>query len=141
MLEMIQLQDIKNNYYSKSEGDSTFIPKSENIIVHDMAVEGSTITIDSSVSSSHSLNVTGAVTINFTGFTVGKRSGVLLDLKNGGSFGITFGGGTFNWIFNDGTFKSSIAAAGYILKSDATSDFVLVWSDDGGANLYGRVAR
>jgi hypothetical protein len=141
-LELTQLEKIKNTRYSKLDADYLFIPKTEEVQVHSMVTEGANVTIDAKSRVSHSINVVANLTLTLAGFVAGSRSSVMIDVTNGGNFVITFAGGTtFNWIGIGGVFYASPSAAGVNLKIDGTSDFIILWSDDGGTNVFGKVMR
>jgi lysophospholipase L1-like esterase len=45
-----------------------------------------------------------------------------------------------NWVKSDGTFTTTFASSGVTLQSSGT-DFVMLWTRDGGTTIYGKVIR
>ena len=77
--------------------------------------------IDLADGSYHTMTVTGAFTISFTGWPTGKVGSVIVKFVNGGSQVITWPG--------------AIAGTDPVLQAAGT-DFVTVWTDDDGTTLY-----
>lgn len=63
---------------------------------------------------------------------------MLIELVNGGAFAFTWP--TINWVKSDGTFTTSFASCGVTLQSSGI-DWVLLWTRDSGATIYGKVMR
>lgn len=83
--------------------------------------------------------VLGAVSFTFTNWPDSTMSGMMmLELVNGGAFAITWP--TINWMLADGTFTQVFSSNGTPLQSAGT-DFVMLWTRDGGATVYGKVVR
>jgi len=47
---------------------------------------------------------------------------------------------TVNWVKSDGTFTTTFSLNGVTLQAAGT-DFILLWTDDGGTTVYGKVLR
>lgn len=85
------------------------------------------------------LTVTGAFTLSTSGWPPSGRLGELsLELVNGAAFGVTWP--TINWVKQDGTTTTSFASNGVALQASGT-DWILLWSRDGGTTIYGKVMR
>lgn len=95
--------------------------------------------LDFSAASHQRLAVTGAFTLSTTGWSAaGQTCELLLELVNGAAFVVTWP--TINWVKADGTTTTSFASNGVTLQAAGT-DWVLLWTRDGGATIYGRVCR
>lgn len=78
-------------------------------------------------------------TLSFTNWpTTGKTGEIFLELVNGASKVVTWP--TINWVKPDGTTTTSFATNGVNLQTSGT-DFVLLWTRNGGTTIYGRVMR
>ena len=77
-------------------------------------------------------------------FTNVPSSGTLytaiLQLDNGGSYTITWST-AINWVAPDGTTTTSLATAGVTLNTGSYSDWILLWTEDGGTTWFGKVMR
>ena len=93
-------------------------------------------TCDYTAGSHQKLTVTGAFVMNaVTNWPPSGNTGeLLLELVNGASSAITWtmAGTTQRWWKRDGTEVATYAASGYALKAAGT-DWILMWSTDGGA--------
>ena len=93
-------------------------------------------TINYAAATHQKLTVTGAFVMNaVTNWPTSGRTGeLLLELVNGASSAITWtmSGTTQKWWKRDSTEAASYAASGYALKASGT-DWILMWSTDGGA--------
>lgn len=82
---------------------------------------------------------TGAQTLSITGWLAsGLLSELLIEGVNLGAATITWP--TINWIKSDGTTTTTFSSNGVTLQSSGT-DFVLLWTRDGGTTIYGKVTR
>lgn len=85
------------------------------------------------------LQVSGTVSIATTNWAAtGTECSMLLALINGGSATLTWP--AINWIKSDGTVTTVFASNGVTLQVAGT-DFVLLWSLDGGTTIYGKIIR
>lgn len=82
--------------------------------------------------------VSGAFTLTTSGWVAGRLCEAMIELVNGAAFAITWP--TINWVKTDGSFTTTFSANGVTLQTSGT-DFVLLWSRDGGATIYGKVVR
>lgn len=99
-----------------------------------------TQTFDVSAASMQGMTVTGSITIALTGWPAAGVLGELcIELVNGGAFIITWPA-TVRWIRPDGTFTTDFLAAQQPLLASGT-DFVFLWSRDGGSTIWGKVLR
>jgi hypothetical protein len=64
---------------------------------------------------------------------------LLLEIQSGGFYGFDMGS-SVNWIKADGSSTLSFSASGYTLQSSGT-DFVLLWTRNGGSKVWGRIMR
>ena len=85
------------------------------------------------------LQVGGALTIAVTGFPpTGIFTEMVVMLVNGGSATITWP--TINWVTSDGSTTTTFSLNEIILQVVGT-DWVMLWSLDGGTTVFGRVIR
>jgi len=102
-----------------------------------------TQTLDYTAGSHQKITATGTFTIALSNFPPSGNLGeMLLELVNGGSQTITFP--TINWIKPDGTTTTSIstylaANTGRTALQTSGTDFIVLWSRDGGTTVYGRL--
>ncbi|MHB8808970.1 MAG: hypothetical protein ACYC9M_03015 [Desulfobulbaceae bacterium] len=98
-----------------------------------------TQTLDYTSGSHQKITATGAHTIATSNWPPSGNLGeLLLELVNGGAYTITWP--TVNWIKTDGTTTTTFSANGVTLQASGT-DFIVLWSRDGGATIYGKVIR
>lgn len=97
----------------------------------------STQTFDVSAAGHQKLTVGGALTMAFTNWPAGFGE-VLIELVNGGAHTVTWP--TIKWLKPDGSYVTTFGSTGVVLNSTDT-DFVLIWSPNGGTTLYGKVMR
>jgi hypothetical protein len=101
-----------------------------------------TVTFDYSGGSCQRLQVSGVLTIALSNFPPSGNLGVMqIELVNGGSASVTFP--SINWVKLDGTFTTSISTyltniSRNVLQASGT-DFIMVWSRDGGATVFGKI--
>ncbi len=82
------------------------------------------------------LTVGGALTVAYAGWpATGIYADIEVQLVNGGAFVVTWP--TVNWFIGDGTSSTTFANMLVTLQAAGTN-FVLVWTTDGGTTLYGR---
>lgn len=70
----------------------------------------------------------------------GKSATMLLELTNAGLAPSITWPAAGKWVLANGTFSSSFAATGVTLQASGT-DFVLLWTRDGGITVYMKVLR
>jgi hypothetical protein len=100
-------------------------------------VTSGTVTFDASVSLKQKLTVTGAITIAFSGWPSASSYGEIeIQLVNGGT---NVSWPTINWLKGDSTSSTTFSTMGVTLQASGTN-FVIVWSSDGGSTLYGSAA-
>lgn len=100
---------------------------------------GTTSALDYTNGSHQRWAPTGTVTLSVTNW---PASGVLGELL---IEGINLGGATItwptiNWIKSDGTTTTTFASNGVTLQSSGT-DWVFLWTRDGGTTVYGKIVR
>ncbi|GEM_PF-5170293 len=86
-----------------------------------------------------SITVGGALTVALAGWpAAGNEALLMLKITNGGSAVVTWPAG-INWMKTDGsgTYTTTFP---YTLQTTGV-DFALLWSDDGGTTVYGKVLR
>lgn len=82
---------------------------------------------------------TGAHSVSFTNWPpTGNLGTLIIKAVNFGAYTITWP--TINWMKQDGTFTIIFSSSGVTLQTSGT-DFIALWTDDGGATIYGKVAR
>lgn len=82
---------------------------------------------------------TGAQVLTITGWpAAGTHGELLIEGVNLGAATITWP--TIQWMKSDGTFTTTFSSAGVTLQTSGT-DFVLLWTRDGGTTVYGKVMR
>lgn len=97
-------------------------------------INAGTVTFDVSISSKQKVTVGGALSVAFSGWpTSGTYAEIEIQLVNGG-VGVTWP--TVNWLVGDGTTNTLFSSMGVTLANPGTN-FVIVWSTDGGITLYG----
>lgn len=85
------------------------------------------------------LQVGAAITLTLTNFPATTISAaLLLELVNGAAFSITWP--TINWITANGSTTTSFASNGVTLQTSGT-DWVVIWTRDGGTTYYGKIIR
>jgi len=101
-----------------------------------------TVTFDVQAAFEQRLQVSGAVTLAFSNWpATGIDTAVKLKLVNAGSAVVTMP--TINWVKPDGTLTTSFSTylttiSRPVLQTTGV-DFALVWSDDAGVTLYGKL--
>lgn len=101
-----------------------------------------TVTFDITGGNVQKLTVSGALTIAISNWPpTGNLGEILLKITNGGVATVTWP--SINWVMPDGkpttvfaTFMTAIGRSG--LQASGT-DFVLLWTDDAGLTIYGKV--
>jgi hypothetical protein len=82
---------------------------------------------------------TGAQTLSIANWPPGGNLGeLLIEGVNLGAATITWP--TINWVKSDGTFTTTFSANGVTLQTSGI-DFVVLWTRDAGATIYGKVIR
>lgn len=103
----------------------------------------STQTLDYTAGSHQKITATGNHTIALSNWPpTGNTGEMMLELVNGGAFTITMP--TVNWIKPDGTVTTSFstyltANTGRTSLQASGTDFIILWSRDGGTTLYGKL--
>ena len=96
-----------------------------------------TVTLDASASFKQKLTVTGALTVAFSGWpAAGTYGEIEIELVNGGT---NVSWPTVHWLKGDGTSSTTFSDMGVTLQTSGTN-FVVVWSTDSGATLWGSAA-
>lgn len=86
------------------------------------------------------VQIGAAQTIAFAGWPVaGNMASMLMELVNGKAFAVTWPA-AIKWIKPDGTVTNDFATLGQPLQTAGT-DWVMVWSRDAGATMWGKVIR
>lgn len=102
-----------------------------------------TQTLDYTAGSHQKITATGNHTISLSNFPPSGNLGeLLLELVNGGAYTITLP--TVNWIKPDGTTTTTwstylAANTGRTALQTSGTDFIFIWSRDGGSTYYGRL--
>jgi len=99
-------------------------------------VSSGTVTFDVSAATRQRLQVGGALTVAYSNWPASGNYGeIMIQLVNGGAFTVTWP--TTNWMVGDGTSSTTFSAMGVTLATSGTN-WVTVWTLDGGTTLYGR---
>jgi hypothetical protein len=102
-------------------------------------VSSGTFNIDVSSGAQQRIQNGGAFILTLSGWVAsGLRGELLLEVVNGAAFAITWP--TINWIKSDGTVTTTFSSSGYTLQASGT-DFILLWTRDGGTTIYGKIIR
>lgn len=105
----------------------------------DKGLAAGAVAVDFALGQHQRMQVTGATTLSFANWPGNTTSNMLmLEVVNGGAFAITWP--TINWVLSDGAFTQVFSANGTPLQASGT-DFVMLWTRDGGATVYGKVVR
>jgi len=125
----------------KSNGTYTFsVMQSAGIsidVVDKGTINTGTVTFTASAGSKQKLTVGGPLTIAFTGWPVpGIYGEIEIQLVNAG-VGVTWP--TVNWLVGNGASNTTFSAMGVTLVGSG-SNWVVVWTTDGGTSIYGRAA-
>lgn len=110
------------------------------IVFVDKGDSGTTTqTLDYSAGQNQRIKVTGAHTIALSNWpAAGKLGTLLLELVNSAAFTVTWP--TVNWVKSDGSFTTTFSSNGITLQAAGT-DFILLWTRNGGTTVYGKVVR
>lgn len=105
-------------------------------------VANGTVTFTYGSSNVQRLQVGGPLSIALTGFPpAGTFGELLIKLVNGGSFPLTLP--TIQWVQPSGVstavFATYLASIGRLALQAAGTDFLYLWTDDGGAAVYGKL--
>jgi hypothetical protein len=104
----------------------------------DGAVVSGTVNFDYLDGSKQKLTVGGNLAVLFTGWPkTGTYGEIEIELVNGSAHTITWP--TVNWLKGDGTSSTTFSDMGVTLASSGTN-FVVVWTTNGGTTLYGSAA-
>lgn len=96
-------------------------------------------TVDYAAAQHQKITATGNFTWSITNWPpTGNLGCLLIELTNGAAFTITWP--TINWIKADGTTTTTFSGNGVTLQSSGT-DFIYLWTRDGGTTIYGKVVR
>lgn len=107
-----------------------------NTVVDRGTASSGTVTIVPTAGRNQKLTVGGAISVQFSGWgSSGIHREVELQLVNGG-VNVTWLG-TINWIIGDGSTDTTFSAMGVTLTGSG-SNWIIVWSNDGGTTVYGK---
>lgn len=95
------------------------------------------IVLNPTTSLFYSVTVNANLNFIFADFNEERMQQVILELKNGGAFAVTFTG--VKWLKLDGTFATTIADVGLSLQSAGT-DYLMFFSPNG-IDIIGKVLR
>lgn len=158
--------DVKNDALVGKDGELTIDTTAKNLRIHDGITPGGTklvnttmlddkikknviykdsITANNAVilnvvnDQIYSININGTTVITLEGFISGELSEIFIELKNGGSNAIVWDS-SVKWVLPTGDYSEIFADTNIEFSLDGT-DFVYLWSTDGGTNIYGKVLR
>lgn len=123
------------NGYTGSKGDLGYVTIN---MVDKGTVTSGTVTFSVTASSYQRLQVGGALTIATSDWAVGTYNEVAIELVNGAAASVTWP--TIYWILPNGGVTTTFANNGVVLQTAGT-DFVILWSRDGGTTIYGKIVR
>lgn len=123
-------------------GANTFTAAQSFSRVDKGTVTSGTVTFTYAASNVQRLRVGGALTIALTGFPAAGTFGeLLIKLVDGGAFLVTLP--TIQWVQPSGVptavFAAYLASVGRSSLQAAGTDFVYLWTDDGGTIVYGKL--
>lgn len=100
---------------------------------------GSTQTFNVGAGGHQSLTVGGALTVATSNWpATGQLGELVIELINGGSALITWP--TVRWVKSDGSYTTTFTSNGVLLQASGT-DWIYLWSTDGGTTVWGKVMR
>lgn len=102
------------------------------------SISGGSVVLSVADNEYYKLTVSTNLTVALTDFVTGRLGEVMIEFINAGSYAVSFPG--VQWIKGDGTYVASAAAAGITFNATG-KDFVLLFSSDGGTNIYAKVVR
>ncbi len=106
-------------------------------IIDKGTVTSGAVTFTQSDGNHQKVTVGAALGVTLAGFpSPGSYGEVEIELVNGGAFAVVWPVGV-KWMLGDGTFSTVFADMGVALATVGTN-WILVWSTDGGVNIYGR---
>jgi hypothetical protein len=101
-------------------------------------VNSGTVNFDLVDGSNQKLTVGGDLTVTYSGWPKSGNYGEIeIELVNGGAHTITWP--TVNWLKGDGTNSTTFSSMGVTLAASGTN-FVVVWTTNGGTTRYGVAA-
>jgi len=123
-------------------GANTFTAAQSLTRVDKGTVMNGTVTFTYTAANVQRLRVGGALTIALTGFPpAGTFGELLIKLVDGGAFPLTLP--TIQWVQPSGVptavFAMYLASLGRSALQSAGTDFIYLWTDDGGAAIYGKL--
>lgn len=103
------------------------------------AQAGGTLTLDYTQGKHQRFQVGAAMSLAFSNWPTGAMTGeMLLEIQNGAAFSMNWP--AIKWLKSDGTFTTTFSSSDTALQA-AGIDFVLLWTRDNGATVYGKVMR
>jgi hypothetical protein len=84
------------------------------------------------------LTVGAALAVSFTGWPATGLAELVIELVNGGAHILTWP--TIRWVKSDGSFATLFSNSGVVLNTSGT-DWIYIWTTDGGVTLWGAVLR
>lgn len=114
------------------------IPSERHLQIDKGSVGTGTVTFDVSAAVRQKLTVTGSLEIAFSNWaTTGNESEIKLQIVNGRAGTITWP--SVNWLIGNGASSTTFSDMGVTLAISG-SNFVWIWTSDGGTTLYGTAA-
>lgn len=135
-----QITTLASSLASKASlGANTFTAGQAVNIIDKGTVTTGTSTFSFAASNVQRLQVGGALTVATSNWPASGTMGeMLVELVNGAAFVITWP--AIRWVLTDGTNVTTFASNGVTLQASGT-DWVLLWTRDGGATVYGKIMR
>jgi hypothetical protein len=110
-----------------------------NVFLDKGTVSSGTATLDYTAGSHQRIQNGGAHTIATSNWPpTGNLGEMLLELVNGAAYAITWP--SINWVLSDGTTTTTFSANGVTLQAAGT-DWVFLWTRNGGTTIYGKIVR
>lgn len=103
----------------------------------------SSVTFDYTAGSHQKLTIaaSSATTLSVSNWPPSGNSGqMIIELVNGKASGASIVWPTINWVKSDGSTTTTFASNGVTLQTSGT-DFVVLWTRDGGTTVYGKIIR
>lgn len=129
----------KGSALSNAEMDANLVALNGATFIDLGSFASGTVTLDTTAYEHQRVQATGNITLALANVpAAGKLMEMLVEAVNFGGKTITWP--TVNWVKSDGTTTTTTSANGVTWQASGT-DWVLLWTRDGGTTVYGKVMR